>query len=255
MKKALSIAAILAVGSLMRTTPALAQKGGTDIIHLTIEVTMTGEIGSGAVAADHKKQGGAEKQSLEINVAGLAPDTTYDVLAVTTSESNLTTVAQLTTDTNGAASVMYSKKGQGKGKAKGQAVPASLDPVSQVLWLEVSLGGTQTVLQADMTAPDKLQYLIKRALTNDGADEDAAGQLRLKSNGNQEQFRLSASGLDANTSYDLVINETVAGSYITDATGHLNIQQLPGGAPVVLAITDLAIVDGSTNSILSTQLP
>jgi hypothetical protein len=247
-------AAFVAVCLLYHPT-AHAQSGGTDILHLTISTGLSGPTGNGTVFADHKQQGRAEKQTLAIEVTGLAADTTYVVLVTTVAETNPVAVAELTTDATGAAALRYSKKGQGKGPKLGLPLPPVLDPVSALRHLEISQGATQTMLAADLAAPDKLQYLVKRALSREGTDEDARGGLRIKSNGRTEQFRLRASGLDAGAAYGLVLNEAVADWYVSDAGGRLGIDQLPAGAPSLLEIFEVALIDSATNRVLSTSLP
>ena len=209
-QKSLACVAILAAFAAITTPFALAKKGGTSILHLTVTVPMTGA-GSGSVVADHKAQGGAEKQSLDLQLAGLDAGATYVLLASTTKNGNLSEIGTLTTDGNGAFSVHYVKQGQGKAHPHGEALPAALDPVSDLRTLEISIGGTQTVMSADMTAPSSIQYLVKRFLDNDGADSDAGASLRLKSNGvSADQLRIRASGLDASATYFVAINGAIA---------------------------------------------
>jgi hypothetical protein len=253
-----TVAAILAALSVLTTQHALAkkgEKGGTSILHLTVTVPMTGSENdpdaSGSVKADYKEQGGAEKQSLAIHVDHLDANTNYVLLVTTTSNTTTTEVAQLTTDANGTIDKHYSHKGQGKGHSHGESLPAGLDPVSDLRTLEISIGGTQTVLSADMTAPTKLQYLVKRNLENG----DASASLRIKSNGSQDQLRITAAGLDASSTYFLAINGDIASEVASDDNGKLTITSLPGGSPSILDITGLAILNGASNSVLSTTLP
>jgi hypothetical protein len=241
------------------TQQALAKKGGTSILHLTVSTTMASsgfdDNASGSVVVDHKAQGGAEKQRLTINASGLDTNTAYLLLASTTEDSNLTQVAELTTDANGAIDITYAQKGQGKAHPHGESLPASLDPVSKLRMLEISIGGTQTVLSADMTVADKLQYLVKRAMTNDGADSNAAASLRIKSNSNNDQLRIRASGLDLTNTYFLAINGLVADTLTSSDSGEISITAWPAGSPDALDVTALAIWSSSSNSVLSTTLP
>jgi hypothetical protein len=254
----IAVLGLCAAGSLL-TQQALAKKGGTSILHLTISTALTSsgfdDNASGSVVADHKAQGGAEKQSLRINAAGLEANTAYLLLASTTEDTNLTQGAVLTTDANGVIDITYAQQGQGKAHPHAEPLPASLDPVSKLRMLEVSIGGTQTVLSADMTAADKLQYLVKRSMTNDGTDSDAAASLRIKSNGNNDQLRIRASGLDSTNTYFLAINGLVADTFTSTDSGGISITAWPAGSPGVLDVTDLAIWSSASNSVLSTTLP
>src|ERR1051326_5687403 len=104
---------------------AVAKKGGngngTSILHLTMDVTMTGTgvdpDATGSVQADHKKQGGSDHQDLDISLANLDPNTPYDLMVVVGDNTNL--VTQFTTDANGSAGFNYVKKNNGNGSPKG----------------------------------------------------------------------------------------------------------------------------------------
>jgi hypothetical protein len=236
---------------LLLSPHALAKKGGTSILHLMLRASMTGD-GSGSVELKRNQQGGADNQRLQITLADLAADTTYQLLAVTATGTN---ALEFTTDSAGGASWTFVKKNRGKAHPGGDLLPAELDPVTNLRRLEISLGGTQTVLSADLTMPDAFQYLVKRPMTNDGLDTDAAASLRIKSNGVQDQLRIRASGLDATGTYFLAINGDIADTLTSDAAGKLNVTAWPAGSPHVLDVTALAIWDAASNSVLSTTLP
>lgn len=244
----------LSVTAGLLTQQALAKKGGTSILHFMLRVTMTGT-GTGNVGAKRNQQGGADNQRLEITVANLAAATTYQLLASTTDNTNLLAVGEFTTDSAGSAVLDYVKKNNGKGSPGGDPLPAGLDPISKLRSLEISIGGTQTVLSADITAPDSLQYLIKRPMTNDALDADAAASLRIKSNSNADQLRIRASGLDASSTYFLAINGSIAEPLTSDAGGKLSVNTWPAGSPDVLDVTSLAILNSASNSVLVTTLP
>ena len=74
-KKQFTVAAIIATLTVLTTQHALAKQGGTSILHLTVSVPMTSSgfdaDASGSVNADDKTQGGAAKQSLDINAVNL----------------------------------------------------------------------------------------------------------------------------------------------------------------------------------------
>ena len=244
----------LSVAAGLLTQQALAKKGGTSILHFMLRATMTGT-GTGNVEAKRNQQGGADNQRLEITVANLAAGTTYELLASTTDDTNLVAVGEFTTDSAGSAVLDYVKKIHGKASPGGDLLPAGLDPISKLRSLEISVGGTQTVLSADITTPDTLQYLIKRAMTKDGVDTDAAASLRIKSNGSSDQLRIRASGLDSTNTYFLAINGAVADTLASDADGRLDVTAWPAGSPDALDVTSLAIWNSESNSVLSTTLP
>src|SRR5262249_30177250 len=124
-----------------------------------------------------------------------------------------------------------------------------------ILTLAIANSATQTVLSVDLTAPDHLQYLIKRCLDNDAVEASAVASLRIHASESFTQFRLEASGLTSNTTYFLSINDTIETSGMTDSLGGLKFDPLPSGAPAALDIDSLAIQNSSSNNVLNTTLP
>lgn len=242
-RKALTVAsisiAIAAVGQL-----AFAAKGGTSILHFMVRATMTGA-GTGSVEAKRNQQGGADNQRLAIHLSNLDAEASYQLFA------NGSLAAEFVTDSDGNAELNYVKKNKGKSSPGGDPLPAELDPISSIHTLEIAVDGTP-VLSATLNSG---QYLIKRTFTNDDVDEDAAATLRIKSNGSTDQLRIRASGLDANGTYDLAINGSVAATYSSDANGNLSINAWPDGSPAALDVTSLEILNADSDSVLSTLLP
>lgn len=236
------------------THQAFAKKGGTSILHFMLRANMTGT-GTGSIEAKRNQQGGADNQRLGVSVAGLDAFATYQLLASTTEDANLITVAEFTTDSNGDAVLNYVKKNQGKASPGGDPLPAGLDPISNLRSVEVSVGGTQTVLSVDITTPNSLQYLVKRAMTNDGVEPDAAASLRIKSNGRKDQLWIRASGLSPTNAYYLAVNETIAADLASDLGGNLKVTKWQSSSSDILDITSLAIWNSMSNSVLSTTLP
>src|SRR5689334_8111801 len=101
--------------------------GGTDVLHYTVSATMTqggaDANAAGSVSASQKDQGSADQQTLTLNVSNLDNSTTYLVRALLNGETNVTDVATFTTGANGAAKVVYSNKGSGKGHGSGTPLP------------------------------------------------------------------------------------------------------------------------------------
>ena len=257
--KHLTVAILTVVTAVLFTERAIAMKGGTSILHFMLNATMSASDvapnATGSVNAKRNQQGDADNQRLAISVAHLDAATTYKLWATTVDNSNLTEVVEFTTDSNGAVALNYVKKKTGKGKGGGDSLPLGLDPISKLRTLEVSDSATQTVLSTDITSPDSLQYLVKRAMTNDVLHADAAASLRIKSSGNADQLRIRASGLNPASSYFLAINGNIADTLKSDAGGNLSVNAWPAGSPDVLDVTSLAILNSESNSVLSTALP
>jgi len=234
---------------------------GTSILHFMEQTAMDGsDVESNAVGSitlKQNEQGHADNQQLTIKATSLQSNSTYELLASVRSDTNLTEVATFTTDAHGDVQLTYLKKnnGHGHGHGGGTTLPDALNPISDILSLAVVNNTTQTVLSVDLTAPDHLQYLIKRCLNNDAVEATAAASLRIHASENFVQFRMEASGLTSNSTYFLSINDAIATSTTADSNGDLKFDSLPSGAPAVLNIDSLAIQNSNSNNVLSTTLP
>jgi hypothetical protein len=238
--------------SLALATPVLAAPGGkgTDVLHLTVRSAFEGTgvdaDAAGDVAAMLRQQGNADIQKLRLEVSGLEPDADYELWALRRGEMDPIEALGFDTDADGAASLKLMKNG----------VPMALDPLVDVLALEVRNGADEVVLDADLTDPDFLQYLVKRRLDNDGIDGDAAGSLFLKAGPGKAQLRVSAIDLDPNADYALTLDGVEVATLTTDGAGRLNAKQdLPGGPADVLDLELLELRNGADESVLSTVLP
>jgi hypothetical protein len=243
--------AVLAVSAVAVPT---VSHGGTDILHFFVRAAMTNDAGAtGSVDAKQNKQGKANNQRLDVKVSGLSTNTDYFLYAILDQDTNdFVQVASFTTDASGGKVVRYQQNGNGKGPGKGKlALPAELNPLSDVREIAVFNSSAEKVLEADLTSPDQLQYLIKRDISTNGVKAD----LRIKATTSQTQFRLIASGLNATNSYLLALNEEVVQENVTDENGKLVITSLPTNTVDVLDIRSVALWDSSSNVVLSTELP
>lgn len=240
--------------------PAVSSAGspnfGTDILHFLDRTTLTNEgvetNAGGKVYADQNEQGRANNQRLDIFVGGLETNTTYQLLTLFNDDTNLTWATNFSTDAKGKAALQYRSLGRGKGLGKGKsALPAALNPISEIRELYVFNSSTQAVLSADLTDPDRLQYLIKRNLSTNGV----AAELFLKATARKTQFRLLAFGLAPTNDYRLVLNGDVTQTTTTDARGKLMIKSLAQNPTNILDLQSVELWDNSSNVVLSTQLP
>jgi hypothetical protein len=246
---ALTITSVVAVSGHRR---------GTDILHFAVRKSMTAENGStasGHVDANQNKQGNANNQRLSILLKDLDTSGTYQLLARLDDDTNLTQVTEFQSDSAGRAALLYRKVGSSQGKGGGlgkgkSALPAVLDPLSDIRELAVSLNSTQMVLRADLTAPDKLQYLVKRSLSS--GDVDAL--LQLKATVNTARLRLAVLGLDPTNAYLLALNGSVVESNSADPKGRLMISSSLNPAEI-LDLHSVALWDAGSNVVISTTLP
>ena len=254
---------LLLLAGLALATPTAAPGGkGTSILHYFVRKAMTNTgiiaAASGRVDAKQNQQGNAHNQQLDITLRRLTTNTTYWLLAVVADDTNYAVITDFATDRKGAAALRYRKIGSGQGLALGKGkspLPDILDPLYDLRELVIVDASTQAVLVADLTAPDRLQYLVKRALDNDGLEPDAAGALRVKATVNHAQFRLAAVNLNANASYSLALNGGVVGTNPSDAKGRWNLTTRLVNPLDVLTVRDVAVLDSTTNRVLSTELP
>jgi hypothetical protein len=264
MKKTLILITLVAVSFVLPSVLA-KNSGGTGVLHFFVRKTMSNSgllpDATGRIDGKLVRQGNANNQKFDIDLKHLAANTTYHLSALLGDDTNFTDVAEFNTDDVGSAKLHYRRMGKdgnsGLGRGK-TAMPGFLNPISNLRELAVvDTNGTnaQTVLSADLTAPDKLQYLVKRTLTNDGAEPDAAATLRIKGTTASTQFRLLASGLQTNASYSLIVNGNVDETKTSDANGKLSFTTLLVNPLDILDVRTLAIWNSTSNSVLSTHLP
>ena len=238
--------------SLALATPMLAAPGGqgTDVLHLTVRSAFegTGVVpdAAGDVTAMLRQQGAADIQKAQLEVSGLTPETGYALWALLRGAVDPIEVLAFDTDADGEASMKLMKGG----------LPAELDPLVDVLALQIRDGADQVVLEADLTDPDFLQYLVKRRLDNDGVDADAAGAIMLKAGPGKADVRLSATDLDPNADYALTLDGVEVETLTSDGAGRVKAKRsLPGGPADALGIELLELRNGADESVLSTELP
>jgi hypothetical protein len=239
---------------------ASAKRHGTDILHFFVRETMTNDgaltNATGKVDLGQNQQGKANNQRLDITLHQLDPNGTYQLLALLNGDLDFTPVTEFQANSQGDADLHYRKvgssNGRGKGMGKGKnALPAVLDPISNIRELMVSVNSTQSVLHADLTAPDKLQYLIKRDLSTNDVD----ATLSIKATTSKTQFRLTAAGLNPTNAYFLALNGSVVQTNSADAKGKLAINSLLVNPGDILDLHAVALWDSASNVVVSTTLP
>jgi len=255
-----AVACLFTVSSLIARQPGKPGKGGTDILHWAVRKTMTNEAtNSSATAAVELKQntqGHANDQRIDLRIRDLASNTNYQLWALIGDETNYVHAADFVTDNSGDAKLKYmfvgASQSQGNGNGKGKkSLPGDLNPISQITGLAIGNSSTQAVLTANLQAPDKLNYLIKRRLT----EGDITADLRLKATKSKLQFRLYVWGLSPTNEYHLAINDAVVSSASPSTNGNLSFDSLPVNAADILTVHTLSLIDSATNTVLSTTLP
>lgn len=233
---------VLSLG-LVSLPAAPAQKGrGTDVLHFSATETMIktdpASEATGKVFLRHNAQGKVIVQNVDIAVQNLAPEADHVIFA-TLVDSTSVQVGTLTTDDQGSSKLRFSKVthlGNGKSNKLGKgvtALPEALSDLPAVRELSIAshvLPETTPptyadVLVADLSQPDKLQFLVKRDVSSD----DVRATVQIMANPSKAQFRLSARDLSPATSYWIAANthttpEFATTEVTTDAKGRLEVR-------------------------------
>jgi hypothetical protein len=181
---------------------------GTSIFHWTVRAELTPEIAGdsapyGTVRATHKQQGKADSQGLRVVVRRLQPNTTYKLWAWT---GDLPAEPPPVEDYIFLASFQSGVHGGYVGKY--YFLPEELDPLQNVKEVIITDEFNVVVLRANLTEPERWQFLFRRELDeDDSVDADAEGVLRLKSHYLRGSYRLYLAGLEPDTAYSLVVND------------------------------------------------
>jgi hypothetical protein len=207
---------------------------------------------TGSVRLQLNEQGGSALQKLDLNATGLQPNTDYALIVALRGEPDTNSVGTVTSDNQGRVRVSLAK---GNGE-NGEALPAGLDPVTAIRGLGLgTVAGTQTIAWSVINTSSKFQYLVDRILGQQDTNATPAGSISLEANASSVNFNLQATGLSASSTYHLALNGTVAMTATSDSEGALELTTWPAGAPAVLDLSSLALLDGSNNVVLSTTLP
>jgi len=225
---------------------------GTDILHFSTRTGMTNEgiptEASGRVNGNLKSQGNAHHQNLDITARGLDKNHNYKIFVLIGNDHDLTQVGEFTSDAHGRGLVRFRDQGDGR---KILPLFGVLDPVTDIRSLSIFNSNRQAVLTADLASPDKLQYLVKRDLST----PSVGATLRIQSNGNKTQFKLTAAGLSPTTDYRLFLNGGVVQTNATDANGRLRIDSLLETPSDILDLRSLSLRDSVNNVLIRTTLP
>lgn len=248
----------VSVSTLIAKQPPKAGKRGTDILHLSVRKSFSNEDtnsnASGFVSLKLNQQGKADNQRMDLSIRDLEADGSYQLWALLGDDTNYVHVSDFTADSDGDAALKLMRVGSSHGKSHGKGkspIAGELNPISNISELAIANVNTQAVLSAEIGAPDKLQYLVKRSLS----EGDAYADLRLKATKNKLQFRLYLWGLSATNEYHLAINDEIVSSGTSSDDGSLSFTSLPVSAANILDVASLAVWDSSSNSVISTVLP
>jgi hypothetical protein len=130
--------------------PALAAPfggNGTNILHLSLRADFAPEAdadAAGSLSAKLRQQGNADVQKLRLEVSGLVPDTTHHLFLWLRGVVDPVDVMSFDTDENGEASLKLMHLGHKD--VPGKKFPLDLDPLSDVLEMDVRSGADLNVV-------------------------------------------------------------------------------------------------------------
>ncbi len=247
----------------LMTTAALADTRGTDILHYNIKKLMVNEgvepTATGRVDLRQNHQGHVTVQMLGITVRKLAASTPYQVIIpVEPADPAVppTVVASFTTDRRGNAALHFRSVVHDNGTVmsigRGQLpLPDSVNPLTGVRKLVVAGSDGVALLTADLSAPTRLNYLVKRDLSTD----TLRATLQLVANNTAAYLRLYAFTLPTSTDYFLVLDNGIPEKFTTDTRGRLLIRAHLENPLDILNLHSVELRDAVNNVVLGTTVP
>jgi hypothetical protein len=244
----------LAIGALCLDLEAAAQPGA--VLNYVLKTAMANAgvdaDAVGTVNSTLRRNSSGDSQRLKVVLAGLNPETSYQLNAFLRNDTSPTSVGQITTDRRGRLLKVYSKNRLGNAALGTELLPASIDPLCNVREVEVVDSGGQSVLRAVLPLATGRQYVVIRRLDNSGFNS-AVGTLRIIGTTRSTLFRLVATGLNPDTDYILSVNGGAGQQTVTaNSRGKVKVLTLPEGFASPLDIHSLALSDTEGNLLLST---
>jgi hypothetical protein len=253
-----SAAITLAFGPML--APAAPAPHSHDMLLLLLQTKMSNggvlSNANGTVDLHENEHGSRANQEIHVNLNHLEAGATYQLTAASGDNSNITSVVEFTADAKGHARLDLRDNGQGTGMGtngvKGKLpLPADWEPVSTISALAIVDTNGQTVLTADLTTPEKLEYLVTRDLSTN----TVKAKLQINAHTHKALVRVTASGLTPNAAYSLALNGTVAQTGNADKKGKLKLETELPNATDILALQSVALLDDGGSEVVSTTLP
>jgi hypothetical protein len=235
-----------------------AYAGGTDVLHLTLQKTMTNEgletNAAGTVILNQNAQGKANKQSLTAQATGLTPTNNYSLLAQL-ADLSIVDAADFTTDEAGNATLAYGGK-------TGNPLPAPLDPLRNVRAFAIATivtnllsVDTNIVLSADLSSSESFKYLVKRTVSTNGV----TAKISLKASETKAQFKIAVTGLAPDTDYLFAVNDEVADNFTSDSKGRASKSASSQDGNLdpaeILSVHSIGVWDSFSNVVFRATLP
>lgn len=235
---------------------AQASPNGPTSVRYTVESAMTSTgvdaEASGQVQAYSKRVGSSDHHRLRVNATGLAPKTSYTLLAQTGSDPNFVAVANFKTGSRGAGRVVYLNSSVRSGAASRRSLPQALNPVSTVRAIAVADSDGHVVLTTDLHQAESMQFEITSVFENTGNDAAAIGCVAVACQGGGVQFRLFAAG--DSSQFTFCVNGAPVETYQADVTGHIRVGLFPNSAPSPLDFFNLSLRNSADQVVLQSEV-
>jgi hypothetical protein len=212
---------------------------------------LPGSTVTGSVRLQSSEQPKSSLQRFDLDAIGLDPATEYILVIATREETNA--VQTVTSDGKGRLAISYLAKGQGDDITK-KPFPSGFALLTDIRSLSLQ-SGSEVVAGALINTSPEFEYLVKRPLTQGDTNGTPAGSMSFKADASEVNFQLRAEGLTAGQTYRLALNGAVAATVSADALGQIVIEGWPAGAPAVLDLRALSLLDAANVIVLGTTLP
>jgi len=239
------------VATCLSTMVASAAPPPRDIFHYFAQETMTNlgvlSNATGRIKIHENSVSKGKPQALTIQLRSMEANTTYQLWARVGSEVSLSLIG--TFPTEGSDKVLFDFRE--KTNVTTLPLPAGLNPVSDVRQLSIQTTNGQAILDADLTAPDKLVYFLKQ----DFGTNDVTASLRINASVNSARLRVVASGLEAGADYSLALDGVTVVTTAADARGRLRTGWDLANPADILTLSQVSILDSTNGVVASTSLP
>ncbi|HSU52706.1 MAG TPA: hypothetical protein VLT36_01455 [Candidatus Dormibacteraeota bacterium] len=228
---------------------------GSGTLHFSAQTKMANQgvlpKASGKVKVQLEENRNSTRQMIDITLNHLDSNAAYSLGAGT--DTNVADVLDFTSDAHGNASIHFQDNGNTTasthaGHIRGP-IPDGINPVTGIGQLGVFDTNGAPVLVADLSAPDKWNYLVKRDISSDGTK----ASLSITANQQRSRVQVKASGLTAGSDYSLALDGNVVQTATADKKGRVTITaDQPAN---VLGLSSVALLDSDGNTVASTTLP
>jgi hypothetical protein len=234
---------------------------GPDMVHYSVgePLAATGIVpgATGSVQVVVKQEGNRDRQRVRVQVAQLAPRTSYTLLALIGDASDFVVITNFTTTPKGRGSLLYvqnrvlnrpAPRSAGK-----RALPEALNSLVRVRALAIANAAGDIVLSANLHESASMNFELASIFKNTGNDFEAIGCIAMACQKGGVQFRLFAAG--ESSQYTFYVNDASVGSYPADVAGRISVGAFPQRAPSPLLFQKMTVRNAADEIVLESNVP